>query len=139
MSLFVGSTSSYAPAFQQRSVNPYKDKVYTDPVTGEKTTWKPGLIFPDKEEKTSSTTKKTVTVLGLAAAAVTAFLFRGKLKNVAGKAITYLKNSKIGDIAKKGLNKVQPYYTKVKATVVNAAPKGVDFVKNLFKKAPVTP
>lgn len=135
MSLFVGSsTQAYAPAFQRSA--PYKDNVYTDPVTGEKTTWKPGLIFPDKEEKTSSTTKKTVTVLGLAAAAVTAFLFRGKLKNVAGKAITYLKNSKIGDIAKKGLNKVQPYYTKAKKAVVNVAIKGADFVKNLFKKAP---
>ena len=46
-SLFVGSTAGYAPAFTTKSSLIHKtDKVYIDPITGEKTTWKPGLIFP---------------------------------------------------------------------------------------------
>ena len=80
-SLFVGSTAAYAPNFQQRAVNPKTDNVYIDPITGEKTTWKPGLIFPEKEQK-SNTTKVVGTVAGLAATAVLAYVFRGKLKNV---------------------------------------------------------
>ena len=70
-SLFVGSTAAYAPNFQQRAVNPKTDNVYIDPITGEKTTWKPGLIFPEKEQK-SNTTKVVGTVAGLAATAVLA-------------------------------------------------------------------
>lgn len=138
-SLFVGSTAAYAPNFQQRAVNPKTDRVYIDPITGEKTTWKPGLIFPEKEEKKSNTTKVVGTVAGLTATAILAYVFRGKLKNVATKAYTYLKNSKVGQWAKDGLNKVQPYLTKAKNAVTGAATKCVDFVKNLFKKAPATP
>ena len=52
---------------------------------------------------------------------------------------TYLKNSKVGQWVKNGLSKVQPYLTKAKNAVTGVATKCVDFVKNLFKKAPVTP
>ena len=137
-SLFVGSTAAYAPNFQQRAVNQKTDNVYIDPITGEKTTWKPGLIFPEKEQK-SNTTKVVGTVAGLAATAVLAYVFRGKLKNVATKAYTYLKNSKVGQWVKDGLAKVKPHLTTAKTKVTNLYNKGAQWVKNLFKKAPATP
>lgn len=132
MSLFVGSTAGYAPAFQKQAVNPKTDKVYIDPITGEKTTYKPGLIFPAQEEKKSNATKKTVTVLGLAATAVAAYLFRGKLKGVSTKVVDFVKNSKIGQ-------KVKPYLQTAKTKVVNLYNSGAQWVKNLLKKAPATP
>lgn len=138
-SLFVGSTAAYAPAFQQRAVNQKTDRVYIDPITGEKTSWRPGLVFPEKEEKKSNTAKVVGTVAGLAATAILAYVFRGKIGKAASQAYTYLKNSKVGQWVKNGLSKVQPYLTKAKNAVTGVATKCVDFVKNLFKKAPAAP
>lgn len=138
-SLFVGSTAAYAPNFQQRAVNPKTDSIYIDPITGEKTTWKPGLIFPEKEEKKSNTTKVVGTVAGLAATAILAYVFRGKLKGVATKVVDFVKNSKVGQWAKDGLDKVKPHLSTAKTKVVDLYNKGVKWVKNLFKKAPATP
>ena len=137
-SLFVGSTAGYAPALQQKAVNPQTDKVYIDPITGEKTTWKPGLIFPEKEQK-SNTTKVIGTVAGLAATAVLGYVFRGKLKNVAAKAYTYLKSSKVGQLAKNSLAQFKPYLATAKTKAANLYNKGAQWVNNLLKKDPTTP
>ena len=145
----VGYSAAYAPAnsttfTSERKVNPHKDCIFIDPRTGELTTIKPGITPPEGEKKKG---KGGLIALGSAiAAAALAFIFRGKIKNSAffkntvmpalqtaktwvTTKWTALKGSKvvttIVDAAKKGYNAVK-----------NAAVKAWDAVKGIFKKAP---
>lgn len=63
--------------FSRRNIDPYKDKVYIDPKTGEYTTWKPGIIQPKKESNSSNI---ILGLLGALGALLLAIAFRGRIK-----------------------------------------------------------
>lgn len=89
-------------------INPFIDKVYIDPQTGKRTTWKPGLVIkpkdfeypknpgliPDKEitdNNKAEAKKRLAVVAGALITAGLAFLFRGKIKGGVSKAAEALK------------------------------------------------
>jgi hypothetical protein len=147
----VGYSAAYAPAnsttfTSERKVNPHKDCIFIDPRTGELTTIKPGITPPEGEKKKG---KGGLIALGATvAAAVLAFVFRGKIKN-----IPFVKNTVMPALqtAKTWLTTKWTALkgSKVVTTIVDAAKKGYtavkdvavkawDAVKGIFKKAPAT-
>lgn len=120
-------------------VNPFKDKVYIDPKTGEYTTWKPGIYNPEQNDS-NKTAKKALTLAAVVAAAITAFIFRGKIKAGGQKVLDLakpyidklVKNTpkSVKDVVKKGINFVKPAFTKAKDLVT----KGYDIAKPYVTK-----
>ena len=151
----VGYGVAYTPAnvtavpMTGRKVNPYKDPIFIDPTTGERTTWQPGIYDPDKKEKKGKGV--IITLATAAAAALLLYAFRGKIANSAlwkntlkpaldtaktwlsGK-YTLLKNSKLGTKIVNGFNAVKnsKFVTKVTDMVKDA----YKTVVNVFNKAP---
>ncbi len=134
-------------------VNPFKDKAYIDPKTGEYTTWKPGIYNPEQNDS-NKTAKKAVTLAAIVAAAITAFVFRGKIKAGGQKVLDLAKPyidkvakhipqsvkdvvkpaiTKAKDLATKGYNAVKPYVTKAAEFVTK---KVYEPIKNFFVKGP---
>lgn len=140
--------------------NPFKDKVYLDPKTGEYTTWKPGIYNPEQQDSNKAV-KRAAGLAAIVAAVITAIVFRGKIKTGATKALDLAKPyidkivaktpKSVKDIVKKGLNVVKPAVTKAKDVVKKgydvvkpyvtkvtefATQKVLNPIKNLFVKAP---
>ncbi len=114
MSLNVGSVNAYAPNFQSRGINPRKDKVYIDPQTGERTTWKPGIYDPEAQQRNADRRAKVARgLLGLSAIAA-AIVFRKPI----GKAVV-AGAKKVAEFAKPIIEKGTEY-----------AGKAVTFVKD---------
>ena len=114
MSLNVGSVNAYAPNFQSRGINPRKDKVYIDPQTGERTTWKPGIYDPEAQQRNADRRAKVAGgLLGLSAIAA-AIVFRKPI----GKAVV-AGAKKVAEFAKPFAKKGLEY-----------AGKAVNFVKD---------
>lgn len=131
MSLNVGSVNAYAPNFQSRGIDPRKDKVYIDPQTGERTTWKPGIFDPEAQQRNADRRAKVATgLLGLSAIAA-AIVFRKPI----GKAVV-AGAKKVAEFAKpvieKGAELVRPVVNKVSEFVRPVIDKVVKF----FTKAP---
>ena len=142
-----GYSTAYAPAattFTGNKVNPHKDCIFIDPRTGELTTIKPG-ITPEEEPKKKG--KGGLIALGATvAAAVLAFVFRGKIAKipfVANKVLPALKNAgtwisnkwtavKNSGVVKTVTDGVKNAYQAVKGYVG----KAWNAVKNFFTKAP---
>ena len=78
-------------------VNPNKDKVYTNPRTGDRSTWQPGLYTVPTQESQKRVKRNRFFALALAAGL--AFIFRGKIKQ--------------------GYNLLKPYFVKVVNPVKN--------------------
>ena len=91
-------------------IDPLHDKVYYNPKTGELDTWKPGIYDPNKKD-THNGAKVIGGLVGAAAALALAFIFRGKIKAGAGKAMEAAK-----PLAEQALT------------------KGTEFVKGIFNK-----
>ena len=110
-----------------RGVNPYKDSVFIDPRTGQLTTWQPGLK-PEQEEqpKKKSGAKKGIIALGLAA--LTAFLFRGKIKN------SKIWKNTIAPALTSAKNWATKTYNTVKTKATPYIKKGVEYAKNVANK-----
>ena len=143
----VGYGVAYTPAnvsavpFGQK-VNPHKDCIFIDPRTGELTTIRPGITPPEGEKKKG---KGGLVALGATvAAAVLAFVFRGKIKN-----IPFVKNTVMPALTKgwgavkgaagKAWTAVKTVAGKAWTAIKTVAGKAVDLVKGLFKKAPTVP
>ena len=92
--------------------------------------FKPGLIFPEKKDKTNPA-KTAGTILSVATATVLAYVFRGKIKAGAKGLWTKIQPYCNGALKKgknlweKGVKFVSPYIDKCKT-----------FVTNLFQAAP---
>ena len=133
----VGYGVAYTPAnvsavpFGQK-VNPHKDCIFIDPRTGELTTIRPGITPPEGEKKKG---KGGLVALGATvAAAVLAFVFRGKIKN-----IPFVKNT-VMPALQTAKTWVTTKWTalkgsKVVTTVVDGAKKAYNAVKNVAVKA----
>lgn len=117
--------------------------------------FKPGLIMPEQKKSTGS---KVVKALGVVGGLALAYLFRGKIKAGASKAIAYVKPyaeklwakaptvvknvaQKIVSTGKKALSalkpalaKVKPYVDKVLNMVKPAIDKAKGFVKPIIEK-----
>ena len=114
MSLNVGSVNAYAPNFQSRGINPRKDKVYIDPQTGERTTWKPGIYDPEAQQRNADRRAKVAGgLLGLSAIAA-AIVFRKPIAKAVVAGAT-----KVAEFAKPFAKKGLEY-----------AGKAVNFVKD---------
>ena len=114
-------------------VNPYKDKVFIDPKTGEKTTWKPGIYNPEQND-TKKTTKNVGHLLALAAAGVLAFAFRGKIKTGAQGLLNKAKPV-IERIAKRVPQNIKTFIKKGIQAAEPVAKKVIDFAKTVVIKA----
>lgn len=120
------------------TVSPYAYQGFKANYAG-KEDFKPGLIFPPKENPNKA--KKVAIGVGAAAGLALAVIFRGKIK--AGVSGLYTKVKPFAqkalqsgkDLINKGLKFAEPYYTKAKNAVTGLAKKVVQF----FKKAPATP
>lgn len=79
----VGSVGYYnATNFQGgKRIDPRHDAVFTDPKTGEKTTWKPGIYDPEAEKRVQERKSKIKKLFAFGALGVLAFIFRGKIKS----------------------------------------------------------
>ena len=98
-------------------IEPLHDKVYYNPKTGELDTWKPGIYDPNKKD-THNGAKVIGGLVGAAAALALAFIFRGKIKAGAGKAMEAAK-----PLAEQALTQGKALLT-----------KGTEFVKGIFNK-----
>lgn len=137
-------------------IDPLKDKVYIDPKTGERTTWKPGLrplepkdypknpgLIPDKEitDKKRAEARKRAAAVGAALlTAVLAFLFRGKIKGGVSKAVETLKpyfetaTKKCGELFQNGFKTLEGVVDKAAKAVTPTVVKIKDaVVKNAGK------
>lgn len=123
-------------------IDPTKDKVFYNPKTGELDTIKPGGIYdPNQKEKTAKGAKVLGGLIGAAAALTLAFVFRGKIKSGAGKAMEAAKPfaeqvlTKGKELWAKGLNFVKPAITTVKGFFNKGVAKVVDKggLKNILK------
>ena len=98
-------------------IDPRHDKVFYNPQTGELDTWKPGIYDPNKKD-THNGAKVIGGLVGAAAALALAFIFRGKIKAGAGKAMEAAK-----PLAEKALTQGKALLT-----------KGTEFAKGIFNK-----
>jgi len=132
-------------------INPYTDKVYIDPQSGKRTTWKPGLVvdrpknfeypknpglIPDKEvtDANREAAKKRLAALGaVILTAGLAFLFRGKIKGGVDKVITALKPF-LEKLTTGGKN----VWGKVVKSAGKYANEAKTFAVNLYKSAKTT-
>lgn len=75
-------------------IDPRKDKVYYNPVTGELDTWKPGIYDPEKQEENRSKIRKLLGgVLGVATIGLGGLIFRKPIGSLVGKAASVLKTA----------------------------------------------
>ena len=103
-------------------IDPLHDKVYYNPKTGELDTWKPGIYDPNKKD-THNGAKVICGLVGAAAALALAFIFRGKIKAGAGKAMEAAK-----PLAEQALTQGKALLTKGTEFAKGIFNKGVDFI-----------
>ena len=103
-------------------IDPRHDKVFYNPQTGELDTWKPGIYDPNKKD-THNGAKVIDGLVGAAAALALAFIFRGKIKAGAGKAMEAAK-----PLAEQALTQGKALLTKGTEFAKGIFNKGVDFI-----------
>ncbi len=94
------------------------------------------MNHPRKEEKSNTGAKVAASAVGLIAAGVLAYVFRGKIKATAPKVTQFAKDAwqNCKDFAQKGYGKVKPYIDKTLTKGKEVIDKGVNFVKPYVNK-----
>lgn len=95
------------------------------------------MNHPRKEEKSNTGAKVAATAVGLVAAGVLAYVFRGKIKAaLPPKAAAFVENvwKNCKEFANNGVNKVKPYVDSALTKGKELYNRGVTFVKPYYEK-----
>ncbi len=94
------------------------------------------MNHPRKEEKSNTGAKVAASAVGLIAAGVLAYVFRGKIKGAAPKVTQFAKDAwkNCKDFAQKGYGKVKPYIDKALTKGKEVIDKGVSVAKPYVDK-----